>query len=62
MAILSPFLIVEMAWTTYLVRMYGSFSLPLPIIRNPWSGCSIEDSIILLYFDCWLYEKEAFCS
>ena len=48
MAGLSPSLVAEMAWTTYLARMYGSFLMPIPIKPNPWSGCSIEDSIILL--------------
>ena len=52
MAVLSPSLVAEMAWTTYLAMMYGSFSMPLTIIPNPWSACSIEECIIQLYFDC----------
>ena len=51
MVVLSLCLAAEMAWTTYLARMYGSFSLHLPIL--PWMYIySNEDSIILMYFDC----------
>ena len=38
---------------SHMPRICSDWSkLTLPIIPNPWSGCSINDSIILLYFDC----------